>query len=65
MTLWYFAKVQILKIKVVLSLPFQAPYVLPSNFEEVATGVLKFLNNLAYLDIASMQKMLVSVPCPL
>ncbi|KAI6683184.1 hypothetical protein NL676_029097 [Syzygium grande] len=36
----------------------QAPYVLPSNFEEVATGVLKFLNNLAYLDIASMQKML-------
>lgn len=36
----------------------QAPYVLPSNFEEVATGVLKFLNNLAYLDIAIMQKML-------
>ncbi|KAF5188640.1 S phase cyclin a-associated protein in the endoplasmic reticulum, partial [Thalictrum thalictroides] len=33
-------------------------YVLPSNFEEVATGVLKVLNNLALLDITLMQKML-------
>ncbi|KAK9669199.1 hypothetical protein RND81_13G115200 [Saponaria officinalis] len=36
----------------------QGSYVLPSNFEEVATGVLKFLNNLALMDIAFMQKML-------
>ncbi|OMO52999.1 hypothetical protein COLO4_36885 [Corchorus olitorius] len=31
---------------------------LPSNFEEVATGVLKVLNNLALLDIKFMQRML-------
>ncbi|GAV68281.1 hypothetical protein CFOL_v3_11784 [Cephalotus follicularis] len=36
----------------------QASYVLPSNFEEVATGVLKVLNNLAILDITFMQRML-------
>ncbi|PIA39483.1 hypothetical protein AQUCO_02600141v1 [Aquilegia coerulea] len=36
----------------------QASYVLPSNFEEVATGVLKVLNNLALLDITLMQRML-------
>ncbi|KAI3976766.1 hypothetical protein MKX01_008624 [Papaver californicum] len=36
----------------------QALYVLPSNFEEVATGVLKVLNNLALLDIKLMQRML-------
>ncbi|KAF9593065.1 hypothetical protein IFM89_020072 [Coptis chinensis] len=36
----------------------QGSYVLPSNFEEVATGVLKVLNNLALLDIALMQSML-------
>lgn len=36
----------------------QASYVLPSNFEEVATGVLKVLNNLALLDITFMQRML-------
>ncbi|KAF3437573.1 hypothetical protein FNV43_RR20329 [Rhamnella rubrinervis] len=36
----------------------QASYVLPSNFEEVATGVLKVLNNLALLDIKFMQRML-------
>ncbi|KAL4633569.1 hypothetical protein ACB092_04G132000 [Castanea dentata] len=36
----------------------QASYVLPSNFEEVATGVLKVLNNLALLDLKFMQKML-------
>lgn len=36
----------------------QGSYVLPSNFEEVATGVLKVLNNLALMDITFMQKML-------
>lgn len=36
----------------------QASYVLPSNFEEVATGVLKILNNLALLDITFVQRML-------
>lgn len=36
----------------------QASYVLPSNFEEVATGVLKVLNNLALIDISFIQKML-------
>lgn len=36
----------------------QASHVLPSNFEEVATGVLKVLNNLALIDITFMQKML-------
>ncbi|KDP31310.1 hypothetical protein JCGZ_11686 [Jatropha curcas] len=36
----------------------QGSYALPSNFEEVATGVLKVLNNLAHLDITSMQRML-------
>ncbi|XP_028552604.1 uncharacterized protein LOC110098123 isoform X2 [Dendrobium catenatum] len=35
-----------------------ASYVLPSNFEEVAIGVLKVLNNLACLDISLLQKML-------
>lgn len=38
----------------------QNSYVLPSNFEEVATGVLKVFNNLALVDIAFLQKMLVS-----
>ncbi|KAG9439325.1 hypothetical protein H6P81_019490 [Aristolochia fimbriata] len=36
----------------------QGTYLLPSNFEEVATGVLKVLNNLALLDINLLQKML-------
>lgn len=36
----------------------QASYTLPSNFEEVATGVLKVLNSLALMDITLMQKML-------
>lgn len=36
----------------------QGTYVLPSNFEEVATGVLKVLNNLALLDITLMQTLL-------
>ncbi|KAH9722056.1 SCAPER N domain-containing protein [Citrus sinensis] len=36
----------------------QALYVLPSNFEEAATGVLKVLNNLALLDIMFLQRML-------
>nr|GMC69639.1 uncharacterized protein LOC109193559 isoform X2 [Ipomoea batatas] len=36
----------------------QTSYVLPSNFEEVATGVLKVLNNLALIDISFIQKML-------
>lgn len=36
----------------------QASYILPLNFEEVATGVLKVLNNLAILDIALLQSML-------
>ncbi|VFQ82133.1 unnamed protein product [Cuscuta campestris] len=35
-----------------------ASYVLPSNFEEVATGVLKVLNNLALIDISFIQTML-------
>ena len=42
------------------NLLFQGSYVLPSNFEEVATGVLKVLNNLALIDINFMQRMLVS-----
>ncbi|KAL2935370.1 S phase cyclin A-associated protein in the endoplasmic reticulum [Bienertia sinuspersici] len=36
----------------------QGSYVLPSNFEEVAAGVLKVLNNLALTNIAFMQQML-------
>ncbi|XP_039146295.1 uncharacterized protein LOC120283651 [Dioscorea cayenensis subsp. rotundata] len=36
----------------------QASYVFPMNFEEVATGVLKVLNNLAILDITLLQSML-------
>ncbi|KAL8529438.1 hypothetical protein ACS0TY_006752 [Phlomoides rotata] len=36
----------------------QSSYVLPSNFEEVATGVFKVLNNLALIDISFIQKML-------
>ncbi|KAK4402233.1 S phase cyclin A-associated protein in the endoplasmic reticulum [Sesamum angolense] len=36
----------------------QSTYVLPSNFEEVATGVLKVLNNLALIDVTFIQKML-------
>ncbi|KAL9243261.1 hypothetical protein vseg_017170 [Gypsophila vaccaria] len=36
----------------------QGSYVLPSNFEEIATGVLKVLNNLALMDITFMQQML-------
>ncbi|KAK6925063.1 S phase cyclin A-associated protein in the endoplasmic reticulum, N-terminal [Dillenia turbinata] len=36
----------------------QAAYVLPSNFEEVATGVLKVLNNLALMDINFLQNVL-------
>lgn len=39
---------------------FQGSYVLPSNFEEVATGVLKVLNNLALIDINFIQRTLVS-----
>ncbi|KAL8232596.1 hypothetical protein R6Q57_002374 [Mikania cordata] len=36
----------------------QGSYILPSNFEEVATGVLKVLNNLALIDINFIQMML-------
>nr|GEW96397.1 hypothetical protein [Tanacetum cinerariifolium] len=36
----------------------QGSYALPSNFEEVATGVLKVLNNLAVIDINFIQMML-------
>ncbi|KAE8693946.1 Detected protein of unknown function [Hibiscus syriacus] len=36
----------------------QASNALPSNFEDVATGVLKVLNNLALLDITYIQGML-------
>ncbi|XP_075516549.1 uncharacterized protein LOC142551282 [Primulina tabacum] len=36
----------------------QSSYVLPSNFEEVATGILKVLNNLALIDVRFIQKML-------
>ncbi|KAF8655749.1 hypothetical protein HU200_060906 [Digitaria exilis] len=35
--------------------------ILPSNFEEVATGVLKVLNNMARLDINVLQCMLVGL----
>ncbi|KAF6134244.1 hypothetical protein GIB67_010043 [Kingdonia uniflora] len=38
----------------------QGSYVLPSNFEEAVTGVLKVLNNPALLDITLLQGMLVS-----
>ncbi|RVW31731.1 S phase cyclin A-associated protein in the endoplasmic reticulum [Vitis vinifera] len=41
-----------------LTLLWMGSYVLPSNFEEVATGVLKVLNNLALIDITFMQRML-------
>ncbi|KAL9326377.1 hypothetical protein ACSQ67_007022 [Phaseolus vulgaris] len=36
----------------------QASYILPSNFEEVAAGVLKVLNNVALLDLVFLQRML-------
>ncbi|MQL74110.1 hypothetical protein Taro_006450 [Colocasia esculenta] len=36
----------------------QTSYTLPSNFEEVAIGVLKVLNNVALLDINLLQNML-------
>ncbi|XP_073227045.1 uncharacterized protein [Cicer arietinum] len=36
----------------------QTSFILPSNFEEVATGVLKVLNNVALLDLAFLQRML-------
>eukprot|EP00252_Welwitschia_mirabilis_P014058 TRINITY_DN31081_c0_g1_i1.p1 TRINITY_DN31081_c0_g1~~TRINITY_DN31081_c0_g1_i1.p1 ORF type:complete len:1920 (+),score=403.73 TRINITY_DN31081_c0_g1_i1:313-6072(+) len=36
----------------------QVEYVLPSNFEEVATGVLKIMNNLARLDLTLIQDLL-------
>ncbi|KAL3824760.1 hypothetical protein ACJIZ3_020789 [Penstemon smallii] len=36
----------------------QGSYVLPSNFEEVATGVLKVLNNIAIIDVTFIQQML-------
>lgn len=36
----------------------QGSYILPSNFEEIATGVLKVLNNLALMDITFLQQML-------
>ncbi|XP_042470368.1 uncharacterized protein LOC122052750 isoform X1 [Zingiber officinale] len=36
----------------------QGSYILPSNFEEAATGVLKVLNNMANLNISTLQSML-------
>ncbi|KAK7292183.1 hypothetical protein RIF29_07943 [Crotalaria pallida] len=36
----------------------QASFILPSNFEEVAAGVLKVLNNVALLDLVFLQRML-------
>ncbi|CAL0330606.1 unnamed protein product [Lupinus luteus] len=36
----------------------QVSFILPSNFEEVAAGVLKVLNNVALLDLLSLQRML-------
>lgn len=42
-----------------ISILFQTSDALPSNFEDVATGVLKVLNNLALLDLKFMQRMLV------
>lgn len=38
----------------------QASFILPSNFDEVAAGVLKVLNNVALLDLVFLQQMLVS-----
>ncbi|KAH7436114.1 hypothetical protein KP509_05G003300 [Ceratopteris richardii] len=40
------------------STPEQAASILPSNFEEIATVVLKVLNNLARLDLALVQSLL-------
>lgn len=40
------------------STPDQAAAVLPSNFEEVATGVLNVLNNLARMDLRLVQNLL-------
>lgn len=39
----------------------QGSHVLPSNFEDAATGVLKVLNNLALIDVNFIQMMLVSL----
>ncbi|KAE9601928.1 putative S phase cyclin A-associated protein in the endoplasmic reticulum [Lupinus albus] len=36
----------------------QVSFILPSNFEEVAAGVLKVLNNVALLDLLFLQRML-------
>nr|XP_029146090.1 uncharacterized protein LOC112722551 isoform X1 [Arachis hypogaea] len=36
----------------------QGSFILPSNFEEVAAGVLKVLNNVALLDLVFLQRML-------
>ncbi|XP_054821414.1 uncharacterized protein LOC129320182 isoform X2 [Prosopis cineraria] len=36
----------------------QASFILPSNFEEVAAGVLKVLNNVALLNLVFLQQML-------
>lgn len=36
----------------------QISYILPTNFDEVATGVLKVLNNLALIDVIFIQRML-------
>lgn len=36
----------------------QVSFILPSNFEEVATGVLKVLNNVALLDLVFLQRIL-------
>lgn len=44
----------------IIPILYQTSDVLPSNFEDVATGVLKVLNNLALLDIKFMQRTLVS-----
>ncbi|GFP84533.1 s phase cyclin a-associated protein in the endoplasmic reticulum [Phtheirospermum japonicum] len=40
------------------SFSLQSSYILPSNFEEVAMGVLKVLNNLALVDVTFIQNML-------
>jgi hypothetical protein len=43
--------------------PEQAAAALPANFEEVATLVLRVLNNLARLDLKLFQAQLVSLLC--
>lgn len=60
--LWLFFPVAVDTDKM-FYLEFQNSYVLPLNFEEVATGVLKVLNSMALVHIELLQGMLVSFLC--